>query len=301
MKRLGPMSTLPALVVTVAMAACTVSPSPSPSLAEAMPSAPSPSARDVPTAGPSGDAAPTNEPTSSLATSALVLGGTWVTPTRGARLTSYTTTLSASPTASGPGVTTFTKVVFSGTWAGAAKTVMCKATRPADSGDWQCRADLLALGVPPGQVTFSFDVYGEGVPTARSPDGPRRVIYAVPPPKPTDPRWRDLGDVHRLRWSAPPNYADAFLVYNTWECPRATKKNAGTPCFVAGTPVDVSQLDLLDTEPGDARSAELTVQSDSECGPVLGTVLLRARNTYGGSAFTIVTAALVPDPNDIIC
>jgi len=187
---------------------------------------------------------------------------------------------------------------------------MCKATRPDQSGVWQCRADLLALGVPPGKVTFSFDVYGEGVSASRSPDGLRHVTYAVPPPKPTDPRWRHLRDIattteavaviYRLRWSAPSSYADDFLIYNTWECPRESRKNAGTPCFVPGTPVDASQLDLLERAPGRARSAELRL-SGSECGPTYGTILMRARNGFGASAFTIVASALVPDPRDIIC
>ena len=201
--------------------------------------------------------------------------------------------------------------MFSGTWAGGAKTILCKATRPADTGDWRCQADLLALGVPPGKVTFSFDVFGVGVPTARSPDGPRRVTYAVPPPKPTDTRWRNLGgvvarpngqsaEIYRLRWSAPIGYADAFLIYNTWECPRDSRKNAGKPCFVAGTPVDVSQLELLRRAPGDARSEKLSMTT-AECGPAYGTILMRARNAFGASAFTIVDAALVPDPRDIIC
>ena len=232
-------------------------------------------------------------------------------PTAGATVTSSRTTLAASPTGSGPGETTFTKVVFSGTWAGGAKTILCKAPAPSDTGDWRCQADLLALGVPPGKVTFSFDVFGVGVPTVRSPDGPRRVTYAVPPPKPTDTRWRNLGgvvsrpngqsaEIYRLRWSAPIGYADAFLIYNTWECPRGSRKNAGKPCFVAGTPVDVSQLELLRRAPRDARSEKLSMTT-AECGPAYGTILMRARNAFGASAFTIVDAALVPDPRDIIC
>jgi hypothetical protein len=107
--------------------------------------------------------------------------------------------------------------------------------------------------------------------------------------------------MYRVSWSSPVNYADKFLVYNTWECPRASGKHAGTPCFVPGTPVDVSQLDLLETAPGDARSVKMTVTSDSECGPIFGTILLRARNTFGGSPFAIVLSASVPDPDDIIC
>ncbi len=256
-------------------------------------------------AAPTPGAEPTDPPTSA----GRILGGTWVMPTAGTRLTSSTTTLSARPTGDGPGGTTITKVVFSGAWPGSTRTVMCKANRPADSGEWRCRADLLALGVPPGKVTFTFDVYGEGVPAARTPDGRRRVTYAVPPPKPTDPRLKDLGGVgadtgitaetYRVSWSAAAGYADEFLIYNTWECPLQSTKKAGARCFVAGTPVDASQLELLRTAQGDARSAKIA--RTYECGPPYGTILLRARNAYGRSAFTVVESARVPNPNDIIC
>ena len=181
MNRLGA-RTLPSLVVMVVVAACgAASTSPSPIPAAASPGAISPLATPVPPSHSSAPPTPAAGRTGAPTSAALDLGGTWVMPKAGARLTSYTTTLSARPTATGPGVTTFTKVVFSGTWAGAEKSVMCKATRPANSGAWSCRANLLALGVPPGKVTFSFDVYGEGVPVVRSPDGSRRVTYAVPP------------------------------------------------------------------------------------------------------------------------
>jgi hypothetical protein len=89
-------------------------------------------------------------------------------------------------------------------------------------------------------------------------------------------------------------------VYNTGECPRRSKKNVGTPCFVAGTPVDVSQLELLARAPGDARSLKVRL-TEYECGPSYSTILLRARNAYGRSVFAIVETPTVPDPNDIIC
>lgn len=257
-----------------------------------------------PTAPPMTD--PTPEP--------LVLGGTWVKPKSGGRLTSYTTTLSARPTATGDGSTTFTKVVFSATWAGAAKTTACKATVPGETGAWSCKADLLALGVPPGKVTFSFDVIGAGVPVAHSPDGPRQITYAVKPPRPTNARLQQIeqpdferGDdhplLHRVRWSAPAGYADEFLVYETFECPRpSTKANSGKPCFVAGTPVDTSRLELRAKAPGDASSVKVRL-TEYECGPSHGTILLRARNSYGQSVFAIVEAApiLWVPPGDQIC
>jgi hypothetical protein len=208
-------------------------------------------------------------------------------------------------------VTTFTKVVFSATWAGATPKVMCKATEPGTGGAWTCKANLLTQGVPPGAVTFSFDVYGAGVPVARSPAGPRQVTYAVAPPKPTNASLAYLGTRrasdgevvgrYRVRWSAPAGYADEFLLYNSWECPRDSKlKNVGTPCFVAGTPVDVSRLELLVKTAGDARSVNVRL-TEYECGPSYGSILLRAVNPYGESTFAIVEAAAVPDPHDLIC
>ena len=291
------------LVVVAAWVAAPAAPAPSPVVASPLATEASPSSSPALT--------PPEEATADPSSVAIAFGGTWVMPTAGAKVTSSRTTLAARPTGSGPGETTFTKVVFSGRWTGGAKTILCKATKPSGTGDWRCEADLLAHGVPPGKVTFSFDVFGVGVPAARSPDGPRRVTYAVPPPKPTDTRWRNLGgvvarpngqsaEIYRLRWSAPTSYADTFLIYNTWECPRDSKKNAGTPCFVAGTPVDLSKLELLRKAPGDARSEKLSMTT-AECGPAYGTILMRARNAFGASAFTIVDAALVPDPRDIIC
>jgi hypothetical protein len=167
--------------------------------------------------------------------------------------------------------------------------------------------------VPPGKVSFSFSVHGEGVPTAKSPGGVRRITYAVPPPRPTDV---DLTQIkapdfehgnntgtYRVSWSAPAGYADEFLVYYTEECPRpSTRKNAGTPCFVAGTPVDVSQLELLVKAPGDVRSIRVRI-SESDCQGVYGSILLRARSAFGRSNFAIVKAAPViwVAPGEIIC
>jgi hypothetical protein len=307
---------LAAVVVTAVVAACgATSTSPFPSPAAVTPSATSSPAASAPPPNSSAPPTPAAEPTGTPTSAALVLGGTWVSPKAGATLSSYTATLSARPTASGPGVTTFTEVVFSATRAGATKTVMCTVTKPGSGGAWTCKANLLALGVPPGKVTFSFDVRGEGVLTASSPDGPRKITYAVPPPRPTDadltqikPPDFENGDntgTYRVDWSAPAGYADEFLVYYTEECPRpSTKTNAGTPCFVAGTPVDVSQLELLAKAPGDTRSIRVGI-AESDCEGIYGSILLRARNAYGRSTFAIVHAAPVfwydPDSNDTIC
>lgn len=301
------------LVATIAITACGAD-------SAALPSAPagaSPGGSASPVASPTpgdGSVAPASTaalPAVDPTPEPLVIGGRWLRPEAGAKLTSSTVTLAAKVTSTGDGTTTIDKVVFSARWPDAAKAVACKATRPTDAGAWRCKADLLKLGVPPGKVTFSFDVYPVGVPIARSPDGPLRATYAVKPPKPTDPRWKLLSsreredggftETYRLRWSAPAGYADEFLVYDTWECPRdSDPKNVGTPCFVAGTSVDVSELRLIGKAPGDARALEVRLVA-GECGPSYSTILMRARNAFGNSGFTVVDVMAVPDPNDIIC
>jgi hypothetical protein len=106
-----------------------------------------------------------------------------------------------------------------------------------------------------------------------------------------------------VHWAAPDGYADEFLVYETYECPRpSTDQNNGTPCFVRGTPVDVSRLELRARAPGDARSVDVRL-TEYECGPPHGTILIRARNAFGRSPFAVVSAAPViwVAPGDIIC
>ena len=313
MNRLGT-GTVPSLVVMIVVAACgAASNSPSPFPAATTPGTALPMATLAPPSRASATSAPAAEGTSAPTSAALVLDGTWVSPKEGAKLTSYTTTLSARPKATGPGVTTFTKVVFSANFAGAEKKVICTVTKPSSGGAWACNANLLTLGVPPGMVTLSFDVHGEGVPTASSPDGPRKITYAVPPPRPTDadltqikPPDFENGDntgTYQVDWSAPPGYADEFLVYYTEECPPpSTEANAGTPCFVAGTPVDASHLELLVKAPTDARSIPVRI-SESDCQGIYGSILLRARNAYGTSTFAIVMAAPViwVAPGEAIC
>ena len=140
------------------------------------------------------------------------------------------------------------------------------------------------------------------------------MTYAVKPPRPTNTRLQQIEQpdyehgnddplLHRVRWSAPAGYAHQFLVYETFECPRpSTKENSGKPCFVAGTPVDTSKLELRAKAPGDASSVKIRL-TEYECGPSHGTILLRARNAYGSSAFAIVEAAPIiwAAPGEIIC
>jgi hypothetical protein len=330
MERLVVRRAIGTLAVAVVLVGCGAAAPASWSVGSAAPAtggAASTGATPTPSPGLSAAATPVEQPTlaptpaatavpatRSPAPTALALGGAWVSPQAGARLTSYTTTLAARPSASGPGVTTFTKVVFSAAWAGAANKAVCTATEPGAGGAWACRADLLARGVPPGKVTLSFDVYGEGVPAAWSPAGPRGVTYAVPPPRPTGTGLDQVeqpdyegGDnsavLHRVHWAAPAGYADEFVVYETFDCPRpSTEANSGKPCFVAGTPVDASKLEVRARAAGGARSVEVRL-TEFECGPSHGTILLRAHGAYGWSGYAVVVAAPViwVPPGDQVC
>ena len=264
----------------------------------------------APTAVGGPTAAPSSQPVWSARPEVIVVDGTWVTPKAGASISSSRTTLAAKPSAGGPGEITFRKVVFRLRPKGGEETVACTARTPDDDGTWSCTADLLALGVPPGDLRLDFDIVAEGTTTAQSPDGVRKVTYAVVPPRPSAARWADIGEQqtgrfeithsYRVRWSAPRGYATEFVLYDTWECPRDSARRVGQPCFVPGTPVDVSALSVLGRADGDARSMQVQI-AFPECGPAYSTVLLRARNAYGNSPFAIVEAAVVPDPRDIIC
>ena len=313
MKRIGA-RLLAAVVISAMVAACSSAPAtPSPSPGAVTPSATSPTAAASPP--PVGSASPTSSPAPTVAptSASIVLDGSWVSPKAGATVSSDVLTLSVKPGASGPGTTTFTKVVFSGTWAGAGRKVMCTVTVPGSGGVWACKANLRGRGARPGEVTLTFDVYGEGVPTAESPDGARKITWAVPPGRPVktaltqlEPPDFDHGDTtgsYRVDWSARAGFADAFLVYYTTQCPRPSNEaNAGKPCFIAGTPVDTRQLVLLARAKGDARSVEVEVP-EGECDGIGGSILLRARNAYGTSPFAIVLGAPVfwVAPGDIVC
>ena len=102
------------------------------------------------------------------------------------------------------------------------------------------------------------------------------MTYAVRPPRPTEaslvqveqPDYEHGDDhplLHRVRWSAPAAYAEEFLVYETFECPRpSTRENSGKPCLVAGAPVDMSRLELRATAAGDVRSVKVRL-TEYEC------------------------------------
>ena len=110
--------------------------------------------------------------------------GRWVSPKAGATVSTDVGDALGEAKCNRTGTTTFTKVVFSATWAGAGTKVMCTATAPGPGGTWACKANLRGRGARPGKVTLGFNVGGEGVPTAKSPDGTREITWAVPPGRP---------------------------------------------------------------------------------------------------------------------
>lgn len=111
-----------------------------------------------------------------------VLSGTWVAPKDGANLTTSALTLSAKPSVT-PTSLALTKVAFSITWGTTTKTA-CSATKADSGGTWSCTLDLTRLGVTPGPLTLSFDVYDGAGDVARSPAGTRTVSLAASWTKP---------------------------------------------------------------------------------------------------------------------
>ena len=87
-----------------------------------------------------------------------VLSGHWMAPVGGA-IIGPRPTLTAWPTSSLTDVA-ITRVVFHAAWAGGAAEV-CTATAGGADGLWSCTPDLGALGVPPGPVTLTFDVFDD--------------------------------------------------------------------------------------------------------------------------------------------
>ena len=71
------------------------------------------------------------------------------------------------------------------TWDGATPRHACEASEATNGEAWECSADLVGLGAPPGDLTFYFDVNFDASDPAdavsHSPDGSRTVSFASPP------------------------------------------------------------------------------------------------------------------------
>ncbi len=189
------------------------------------------------------------------------------------------------------------------------------------AGDvWSCRAHLLALGVPPGRVRFSFDVQGVGrggdadysLRPETALDGAREVTYAVAPPRPTNVRVRVISDVtqgdtqtivEQVSWSAPAGYATSFRWIGVRTCPNESAENEqSAPCLLEGTPIAEADQGVIATAGGSERAMTWTIVIQPI--PALGWItingseyyatVLEAANAHGTSVFAIVESAPVP-------
>jgi hypothetical protein len=253
---------------------------PTPATPAATPASPGPTAGDGSTALPS------------AATGGV--SARWAAPADGATIGRSQVTLSSKPVPD----TDVARVVYRVTWDGGTKRA-CVA-KVADDGKWACRADLLALGVPPGPVSFDFDVVLADGLVVGSPAGGRSVTYGVAPPKPANTSFKlvssEPGDApstveitRRAKWSSPEGYADEFLVYGMTTCLRESAKYDGKPCVVPGMKINMADLELLATATGDKRSmlVRWTVEGELGISPYRA-FLLRGSNQYGNSAFAIL-------------
>jgi murein DD-endopeptidase MepM/ murein hydrolase activator NlpD len=224
------------------------------------------------------------------------LSGAWVAPKDGAKLTTSAITLSAKPTVT-PAPLTVTKVAFSIKWGYTTKAA-CSATKAGSGGVWSCNVDLWKLGAPLGKLTLSFDVFDHTGDVAHSPDGPRSVTYAAPPPVPTGASAtlnmvddRDISWVITIRakWQEPPSLAASFLLYGVIQCSATGVK--GTPCLLPGRPITSSMLKQIGAAPAGADSMTVTYKTVFGIGPeVIGypAYVLAARNAAGRSPFVAV-------------
>jgi len=242
---------------------------------------------------------PTGPPASPLSAS-------WVSPRAGAKVTTYTVDLSAQPDAQ-LRKSDVKEVVFRATWSDRTK-VACSAAKPAAAGTWSCKANLLKLGIPPGRVTFSFDITDNSGRVAKAPAGTRRVTYAVAPPKPTKAgmqfvKSQGITWVYRVTWSEPAGYASRFRLYFVRGCPNFPKSPTGTPCLTEHTPLRQGVLEPVATAAGTARSLTFSLESTGACVMMndlfcdtIGAVVLGADNSSGESVLSIVKSAkVVPD------
>lgn len=56
--------------------------------------------------------------------------------------------------------------------------IACVAYPPASGNTFTCDANLRQLGVSPGQIRVSFDVYDVAGNYNKSPNGPRQIVYS---------------------------------------------------------------------------------------------------------------------------
>lgn len=106
-------------------------------------------------------------------------GGGWISPLGKTVKSSIYFAAYAYPTHDGE--PEIDHVNFTLYWQGADPrkwVIACVARKPLKKDTYSCTADLRVLGVPPGQITVSFDVYDRQGNHNNAPNGPHTVTYA---------------------------------------------------------------------------------------------------------------------------
>jgi hypothetical protein len=226
----------------------------------------------------------------------------WISPKAGARITSYTTTLSARVTHP-----ELARVRFRIASGGRSRHA-CSATIDA-SGAWSCSVDLLKRSVAPGTIGVSIVALDGRGTTIKASAKPRAAVYAVVPPKPGEATFtvvsrktHDDGgstEVDRISWVAPTGYATEFRLYGVKACPNDSEEHDGEPCLVEGTRLNAGWLTLIKKVDGSSRSVLIRNEVPPDaCGPTLWcspyfALVLGAFNAYGHSVYAIPISTTV--------
>jgi transcriptional regulator with XRE-family HTH domain len=103
-------------------------------------------------------------------------GGLWVSPKQG-QVVGSTFIFAARAYPTNPGDPPIEYVTFTVNWEGGAWETACIARPPAIETVYSCQANLANLGIPPGILKISFDVYDQMGNVNKAPNGEHIVIY----------------------------------------------------------------------------------------------------------------------------
>ncbi len=99
---------------------------------------------------------------------------------------------------------------------------------------------------------------------------------------------------YRAKWSEAAGAVTKFLVYGVGDCLRSSQENDNLPCVVAGTELPASELKLIGTAGGTARTLDVSWTLNDEEGPgPYQAVVLFAENGNGRSAPAVLWSAIV--------
>jgi hypothetical protein len=236
--------------------------------------------------------------TSSPSPSSVAVDTAWIAPKAGARIDSYSLTLSATaPT------DTVRSMKFA-TVADKRSITLCSAGAPVAGTTWSCTADLLELGIAPGKLSLMFSTVDRAGKIIDEPDGEISVTYAVAPPRPAQTNYAvvkvtniaatDTDVVENLAtWIEPEGYASTFRVYGVTGCIREAADTDQTPCVLGDTKIPKGALTLLGTLPGTARGMKITERHQGIGGGGYSAIVVEASNDYGTSPFGVITSTPV--------